>query len=264
MEVIMEKITAEQAIRLLKNSPIENAMHIDSIRYFIEDEENAEYYRTDNVLIFADITSKGTYVNVVPFTGEWNMAEFEVFLHEKYTQLSVLVDVQKLNDNEKQKCMEVFGQSAHYDRTFVNYGFTGTVSAEKTNPAIVLLTPEDEERFLAMENTPEPYRPPLNVLFKMFVHQKHGSILAYVEDNRIIGYLSYNTLYDNICDVDFVYVSPSQRGRGIGGKLAAAYTDTVSRTGGIPFWSNAKNEASEHTAENAGFAKVTEAYRFID
>ena len=47
MEVIMEKITAEQAISLLKNSPIENAMHIDSIRYFIEDEENAEYFCSD-------------------------------------------------------------------------------------------------------------------------------------------------------------------------------------------------------------------------
>jgi len=264
MEVIMEKITAEQAISLLKNSPIENAMHIDSIRYFIEDEENAEYFCSENVLLIANITSKGTYVNVVPLTSTWNMAECEAFLHEKYTQLSVLVDVQKLNDTEKQKCMEVFGKSAHYDRTFVNYGFTGTVPAAEAAPAVIHLTPEDEERFLAMENTPEPYRPPLNILFKMFVQQKRGSILAYVEDNRIIGYLSYNTLYDNICDVDFVYVSPSQRGRGIGGKLAAAYVDIVFRTGGIPIWSNAKNEASEHTAENAGFTKVTEAYRFID
>lgn len=79
----MEKITAEQAIRLLKNSPIENAIHIDSIRYFIEDEENAEYFCSENVLIIADITSKETYINVVPFTGEWNMAECEAFLHPR-------------------------------------------------------------------------------------------------------------------------------------------------------------------------------------
>lgn len=108
----------------------------------------------------------------------------------------------------------------------------------------------------AVERYPTGHRtngPELPALFQWFVTQGRGEIYACKEAEEILGFLSCAREWQNIWDVDFIHVREEARGLGLGTKLAAAYARALLARGDIPYYSGARNEASERTAIRGGF-----------
>ncbi|NLM52633.1 MAG: GNAT family N-acetyltransferase [Firmicutes bacterium] len=106
------------------------------------------------------------------------------------------------------------------------------------------------------------YRPSFEILFNIFVLQNKGRIFAYLEEEKIVGYLSFIKSFANYYDVDFIYVADEFRHRGIGTSLAKVYGNTVLNENMIPYWSYAINKESEHTALKAGFELCCKHWHF--
>jgi len=108
----------------------------------------------------------------------------------------------------------------------------------------------------AVEQYPAGHRnngPELPTLFQWFVIEGKGEIYACKDGNEIVGFLSCAREWENIWDVDFIHLRDEARGRGLGTRLAATYARTLLTRGDIPYYSGARNEASERTATSAGF-----------
>ena len=86
----------------------------------------------------------------------------------------------------------------------------------------------------------------------MFIRKNNGRIIAYVDKNSILGYLSYVNIYEGVNDVDFIYVVDKYRNIGIGTLLGKYYAEISKRENRIAFWSNA-TETSSKVALKSGF-----------
>ena len=119
-------------------------------------------------------------------------------------------------------------------------------------PAIKL-TEKDRQ---AVERYPGGHRtngPELGQLFQWFVLEAKGEIYACIENGEILGFLACAMEWGDIWDVDFIHVRDEARGRRLGARLAAMYARTLLARGDIPYYSGARNDASEGTATRAGF-----------
>jgi len=128
-----------------------------------------------------------------------------------------------------------------------------------TQIAAAALTESDEGTFVRyahkhLEGTPGPAD-----LFRWFVREGRGEILALTEQRDLLGYLSCSPEYRDIWDVEYVHVREDMRGRGLGTVLAATYARQRLTRGQVPYWSSAASEASERTALKAGFFCCREA-----
>ena len=98
------------------------------------------------------------------------------------------------------------------------------------------------------------YRPSLKQLIDIFVRKKRGHIIAYIKDNYILGYLSYINIFEDVNDVDYIYVAENYRQMGIGTALGEYYAARSIDDNKYALWSNA-NEVSSKTAVKAGFER---------
>ena len=249
----MMEINAENAVIILKNNILANAMEIDNLNWA----SNKGKYYLFNGAIVAVISDDKTYIHIIPTETYCDYTEIGEFINQ-YPDVCLTVNI--YGKNEK-IARDVFEKSFNTVKEIVDYG-ADELNTCKKNDNVRLLSKCDREAFISMENESLQYRPPLNVLFTVFVEKGSGEILAYFDEDKIIGYLSYNNLFDNVYDVDYIYVAPSQRRKGIGKALASSYVSTVQERKGIAYWSNAKNENSEKTAISAGLNIVRKALIF--
>ena len=147
-----------------------------------------------------------------------------------------------------------------YRREIKDYAAKNEIAA--ASDFVRPLTPEDKDIFCNSGFAVMPNRPPVSVLFSVFVEKGAGKILGYFDGQKILGYLSYQCLYGNVFDLDYIYVSEAQRGRGIGSALGRQYASYVFSQNGTALWSNARNEGSEATARACGFAAGRRAFLF--
>ncbi|MCI8331225.1 MAG: GNAT family N-acetyltransferase [Clostridiales bacterium] len=96
------------------------------------------------------------------------------------------------------------------------------------------------------------YRPSFERLVDVFLCKGNGRIIAYVENNCILGYLSFINMFDDVDDVDYIYVANQYRNRGIGTLLGKYYAEISKKESRTAFWSNA-TKASAKTAIKSGF-----------
>ena len=96
------------------------------------------------------------------------------------------------------------------------------------------------------------YRPSFERLLDVFLCKENGRIIAYVENNCILGYLSYVNIFEDVNDVDFIYVANKYRNIGIGTLLGKYYAEISKKESRTAFWSNA-NETSSKVAIKSGF-----------
>lgn len=96
------------------------------------------------------------------------------------------------------------------------------------------------------------YRPSFETLVDVLIRKNGGKIIAYVDENSILGYLSYVNIYEDVNDIDFIYVADQYRNRGIGTLLGKYYATMSQKENKIAFWSNA-TEASSKVALKSGF-----------
>jgi len=80
------------------------------------------------------------------------------------------------------------------------------------------------------------------------------------EKDEILGYLSCANEYENVWDVDFIHVREDRRRQGLGTQLGALYAREKLRQNQIPYYSGARDEASEQTAVKAGFVCCRELF----
>lgn len=96
------------------------------------------------------------------------------------------------------------------------------------------------------------YRPSFERLLDVFLCKENGRIIAYVENNCILGYLSYVNIFEDVNDVDYIYVANKYRNIGIGTLLGKYYAEISKKESRTAFWSNA-NETSSKVAIKSGF-----------
>ena len=133
-----------------------------------------------------------------------------------------------------------------------SFACTSLDAAPDVEPASALIAADSD----AAKRYPTGHRtngPELGDLFQRFVIERNGGIYACKDGNEILGFLSCAREWENIWDVDFIHVRDEARGRGLGTRLAATYARTLLKRGDVPYYSGARNEASERTAVSAGF-----------
>lgn len=258
----MEKISNQHALEKIKGLGIAYVMEYDALNYLIEDEEDVECYVNDEMLITYNPSQDTTYIGVLPLGGRFDIEELLTLVKSSTLRVSLLVNIQSLEGEFLRILDERLSREFDYEYTLVDYVHTATMDA-KTSEGVRLLGPEDKEAFVCCSKEQIKNRPPLAVLFDIFVNRRQGQILAFFREERIVGYLSFNTVADQVHDVDYIYVTPESRNQGIGSKLATAYARYAHDHGYCAYWSNAKNEASAKTAESCGFSVIRRASKFV-
>ena len=254
-------ISAEQALHILQGFGHIYAMEADSLRYLMTEGKAITCYASDGVLTFT-YTDKGIeYITVIPRAASFVFDELLLLLRGTAAGTNMLVNMQLLDADCASRLNQTVTEHFAYERTVKDYIHTADVARHPTD--IKLLTAADREAFLACTTETFPNRPPLFVLFDLFVNKGHGYILGAYEEGRLIAYLSFTSLSDSLYDVDFIYVVGEKRGRNYGKLLGEAYVQYAHEHGCAAYWSNAKNEASERTARACGFTPIREARKYV-
>ncbi len=259
----MNTITVNEAKNLLLVYESENAANLANIDFMTRNGIESEYLTVGGALIINQLFRGEKFTDVCPIGTEWNMDEVLAYLAENRKGSKIRIDIQKSDTKTKAELMTRMSENFTYRKTYTDYILTETCDIAE-DPPIRLLTPDDRDIFLAMEYTQEQYRPPLSILFDSFVVNKvdNGKILAFFEDGKILGALSFVHQSGVYYDVDYVWTAPSRRGNGIGSRLTAAYIRELQKSGDIPMWSNPKNEASMKLAMKYGFKLNRETLSF--
>ncbi len=259
----MNILTANEAKTLLLAYESENAAVLEEIDFMARNAAENEYLTLGNALIIHWLFRSEKFTKVCPLGNDWDMDEVLAYLVENRKGSNIQIDVQKFDDEVKTNLMNRMSEHFTFRKTYTDYVLTTRCTIEE-DPSVRLLTTDDRDAFLAMEYTQEQYRPPLSILFDSYVINKveDGKILAFFEDGKITGSLSFVHQSGAYYDVDYVWTAPSRRGNGIGTRLTAAYIREIQQNGGIPMWSNPRTEASFKLAAKYGFTLNRETLSF--
>ena len=259
----MKIINADEAKNLLLAYESENAAVLEEIDFMARNAAENEYLTLGNALIIHWLFRGEKFTKVCPLDSVWNMDEVLAYLVENRRGSNIQIDVQKSGTEAKTALMNRMSEHFTYRRTYTDYVLTAPCPTEE-DPSVRLLTADDRDAFLAMEYIQEQYRPPLSILFDSYVIHKaeDGKILAFFEDGKITGSLSFVHQYGAYYDVDYVWTAPSRRGNGIGTRLTAAYIREIRKNGGIPMLSNPGTEASLRLVQKYGFTLNRETVSF--
>ena len=259
----MNIITADEAKTLLLAYESENAANLEEIDFMSRNAAENEYLTLGNTLIINWLFRGEKFTKVCPLSCEWNMEEVLAYLVENRRGSSIQIDVQKSDTESKTSLMKIMSKNFTYHKTYTDYVLSTPCDIEE-DPSVRLLTPDDRDTFLAMEYTQEQYRPPLAILFDSYVINKveDGNILAFFEDGKITGSLSFVHQSGAYYDVDYIWTAPSRRGNGIGSRLTAAYIREIQNNGGIPMVSNPRTETAFRIVTKYGFTLNRETISF--
>ncbi len=259
----MNIIPANEAKTLLLAYESENAANLEEIDFMNRNATESEYLTLGNTLIINQLFRGEKFTKVCPLGNEWDMDAVLAYLVENRKGSNIQIDVQKSDAEAKTTLMNRMSEHFTYRKTYTDYVLTAPCTID-ADPSVRLLTPDDRDAFLAMEYTQEQYRPPLSLLFDSFVINKveNGRILAFFEDGKITGSLSFVHQHGAYYDVDYIWTAPARRGNGIGSRLTAAYIREIQKNGGIPMWSNPRTETSLKLAAKYGFTLNRETLSF--
>ncbi len=259
----MKIITADEAKTLLLVYESENAAVLEEIDFMVRNAAENEYLTLGNALIIHWLFRGEKFTKVCPLGSDWDMDAVLAYLVENRRGSNIQIDVQKFDTEAKSTLMNRMIDHFTFRKTYTDYVLTTPCTIDE-DPSVRLLTADDRDAFLAMEYTQEQYRPPLSLLFDSFVINKvdDGKILAFFEDGKITGAISFVHQSGAYYDVDYIWTAPSRRGNGIGSRLTASYIREIQKNGGIPMWSNPKNEISYKLAMKYGFTLNRETLSF--
>lgn len=261
LEDSMEKIGEHTALDMLKKCGNEYVIEVDSLKYIIEKKEKFECLTDGDVLIVINPSDDLDYVTVIPFSEKFDVDELISVICKKCNSVSMLVNIHKLSPDFSAYLCEKLSTKFEYERSFKDYIYASDAITQNDGHIRLLLL-SDKDLFLKCSDEQIKYRPPLSVLFDVFINKHQGQILAAFEEDRIIGYLSFISISDTVYDVDYIYVIPQKRGVGVGKKLAEAYASYSVKHGHDAYWSSVQNAASEKTAISCGFTFIREARKY--
>lgn len=251
----MKTLTASEVKEILLANEAENAVNIDEINWHIRNAEvKADYYDNGTCLIIVSAFRGENFVKIIPTSTDFRPDTIFEYVSANHADASITIDVQKLGDDVRQQTEALFSSRYTYFKTYTDYVLT-VKTTPSVDPAVRLLDENNRDAFVNMEFVRENYRPTQEILFDSYVVKKveNGAILAYFDGSTILGYLVYYKATDRYYDVDYIWVAPSKRHRGIGKKLTEAYIAEITAKNATPIWSNPKNKISAHLAESHGF-----------
>lgn len=254
---MIKNITAENAVEIINSFGSLYAMELDALQFLIRDKTEFECLQNDDILMIVNPREDATYVTIIPFHTEFIISDVVKTIKSKCDKAVILLNTYILKSDFIDLFEREWGNELVVKGISKDYIYTGG-EVKNVDTSIRVLTEPDKDIFVACTDESMPYRPPLAVLFDVFVNRGQGQILAAFEDEKIIGYLSFIELSETLYDVDYVYVVPHQRNLGVGHKLAKAYVEYANNHNHKAYWSNAKNEASENTAKACGFELIRE------
>lgn len=254
--MIMNNISVENARSFIEAFGSLYAMELDALQFLIKDKTEFECLQNDDILMIVNPREDATYVTIIPFHPEFNISDVIKTIKSKCDKAVILLNTYILKSDFIDLFEREWGNELVVEGISKDYIYTGGEVKNVDNKSIRVLTEPDKDIFVACTDESMPYRPPLAVLFDVFVNRGQGQILAAFEDEKIIGYLSFIELSETLYDVDYIYVVPHQRNLGVGRKLAKAYVEYANNHNHKAYWSNAKNEASENTAKGCGFELI--------
>lgn len=258
----MKYIESREALEKIKSMGISYVMEFDLLNYLIEENKKVECLINDGVMLVINYSNDADLITVLPMSETFDAEELLSLICEKSENPSLLINIHKLLPDFTKELDIILRRKLTYERNYTDYVFANNVQVD-TPADVRLLTASDKDVFTAFSDEKIKNRPPLSVLFDVFVNKNQGYILAAFEGEKIIGYLAFCTVSDTVYDVDYIYVLPEKRGKGIGKKLASAYVSYAKENKRQAYWSNAQNEASEKTAKGCGFEKIREARKYV-
>lgn len=259
----MKKIIANQALEMIQSFGNTYAMEADSLRYLMKEGEPVTCYANDCVL-FVYSHHDTDYATVVPLYESFDCNELLDVLHTTAPNTSMLIDVQCLSSDCITALDQALADRFNHERTLKDYIHTADMICNiEAFANIKLLTADDRAIFISCTDEILPNRPPLALLFDLFVCKGQGHILAAYTGEKMVGYLSFTRLTDSLYDVDCIYVVPEYRKQGYGKQLGAAYVAFAHEQGADAYWSNAKTAESEEIARSCGFEPNREARKYV-
>ena len=259
---MMTCITLENAIRELEKDIYRNADMLDMLYHYLENKSDyintMKCYYIDNCLvIFIPYSDEDNYT-ILPNSEYINISLLTQHIISQCEDKKVKIsfDLSKTDEMNCNRCLLYLDKKLKKVKSIYGYVKVDSRSVAILNePNIVHLGVKDKDFVMNFSHGAESFefRPPFVRLYEIYVTKNQGKILGVYDKNRLVAYLSYFNMFSSLYDVDFIYVTPEYRGKGLGYKLAMYYSEYVIHNGGIPYWSNARNTSSINVALRSGF-----------
>ncbi len=259
----MNQITIAEAFQIIRDFGHTYAMAADTLNFSINNHASADCYTDGKTLLLVTSMRDEQFVYVLPRMECINTNEILSFLKRVPSPVSIIVDTQLLSGDCAAALDNAMTAQYIYERSIEDYLHTAANSADSADNRVRLLTPNDKDAFIACSAEQLPHRPPLSLLFDLFVGKGQGHILAAYDQGKIVGYLSFISVSPTLYDTDFVYIAPAYQDRGYGKLLAHAYVKFAQGNSCDAYWSNAKTVASKSTAAASGFTLIRKARKYV-
>jgi GNAT superfamily N-acetyltransferase len=261
---IMYQISKEDMILLLSENVVDNCSNIIDItcggdELYISDREKTDYfikYRFREKIIYEIASEEPLFCN-------------ECFVKIREDDMDILkLYVRKPEILYRSSLLEsysVIDKESHVDLRLL-------AKPDVPNPQLKIqeLKKEDQEKAAELVCERTEGRPDFQTLFRIYMSDdlniiKKGTIYAVLEEEHIAAYLACYNTYQNIFNVDYVYVVPEKRGFNYGAELIKYYANDIIKKGYTPIYGNAVNQFSMKAALKAGFSitKTNYVYSLI-
>lgn len=256
----MREIDNGTALQKLWELGLPCVMEWDALHYLMEENKQVICYDGGEWLLIFNREKDAEQIMVVPLAEQFVSDDLMRFIQTTCSNPNILLSVKMLSpDFSKLLCAQMQSVAEH-THTILDYAYFGDGISQGSGD-VRLLCAEDRAAFLGMPMEPVANRPPLSVLFDLFIGKNMGQILGIFDGAKLAGCLSFFSVA-NLFDVDYIYVVPELRRNGLGKKLANAYVSYAKSQNSTAYWSNAKNDASAKTAISCGFELVRQVERF--
>lgn len=255
---IME-ISREEILSKLKGNKTRYLHELEELQ---QEDNSRKYFSNDVGMYCISQMNKGRlycmFAGQEKFDKEFFLGVMKKIYTSDVENVTISINCKELE--EEDICALGYSTIGYY-KSFI---FDGTAVGNDTRQMIELCAEHadyvdyvDKCEFPAQKG-----RPDFKTLFRIFVLEKEGRILVFLENNKIVGYLSFLPSIEGVMDVDYIYVDSEYRNKGIARDLAQQYAFVVTKQGMLPYWGNAIHDASEKTAKSAGFRCCSEHYYF--
>lgn len=259
----MKQITGSEALQILSQNGAQCLIAMDTLGYLVNNKADFSCYGDGICVIFVDHSGEMDHITVVPFQNSFDYNALKNILCQCKGDFDLWIDTQKLSQSFLTS-LDLEGDGfLEYERTVEDLLYPQNQSPDGVSTHIRLLEQDDMESFTRFSSEHIVNRPPLSVLFDVFITREQGFILAAFEEGMMVGYLSFFQMLPEVLDVDYIYVEPPKRGRGIGKALGNAYIKYALDRNRSAYWSNAQNDASKATALSCGFQVIRQSKKYI-
>lgn len=259
----MKQITTTETFEIIREFGHTYAMAADTLHFAINNHKPTDCYTDGKTLLIVTAMRDEKFIYILPREKYVDAETLLAFFKDIPSPIRIIVDTQKLAADCAAALDDAMKKVYTYERTIEDFQHTADEPSDKSADNVKLLTTTDRDTFIVCTSEQFPNRPPLSLLFDLFVGKGQGHILAAYDREKIVGYLSFITVAENLYDTDFVYVDPAYQERGYGKLLADAYVNFARENGRDAYWSNAKTQASKTTAAAAGFTPIRTARKYV-